>query len=281
MVDEKPLTADGYDEANVEAIESICLFIATKLGDLMDDVVIIGGLVPRLIFEQSESVGRMERHVGTRDLDVGLSVALFDDSRYEKIEERIRRAGFENDVNEEGNKTTHRWKFEKPGIKVTVDFQIPPSKPYDKGGTIRNLTENLSAVITPGLDLAFKNPVSVELSGETPFGEKAERTIQVCGPGAFVILKAIAFKARGENKDAYDLFYTIYQFEDLEKLAELLQPFTNYDEGQEALDILQRDFTDQDYVGPSRVAEFLGGPDDELQADVSAFVNRLLSLLDQ
>ncbi|MFB6356884.1 MAG: hypothetical protein ABEJ65_10265 [bacterium] len=178
MADEKPLTAEGYDESDVEAIESTCLFIATKLGDLMDDVVIIGGLVPRLIFEQMETEERMERHVGTRDLDVGLSVALFDDSRYEKIEERIRRAGFENDENEEGNKTTHRWVFEEPGIKVEVDFQIPPTKPGDEGGTIRNLTENLSAVITPGLDLAFENPKPVKLSGETPFGEQAERTIQ-------------------------------------------------------------------------------------------------------
>lgn len=280
MADEKPLTAEGYDEADVEAIESTCLYIATKLGDLMDDIVIIGGLVPRLIFEQKETEERMERHVGTRDLDVGLSVALFGDSRYEKIEERIRRAGFENDVNEEGNKTTHRWKLEKSGIKVTVDFQIPPTKPDDEGGTLRNLTENLSAVITPGLDLAFENPEPVEVSGETPFGEKAERTLQVCGPGAFVVLKALAFEARGENKDAYDLFYTIFQFDDLEKLAEMIQPFTDQDKGEETLEILQRDFTDQKSVGPSRVAEFLGGPDEELQADVSAFVNRLLRFLE-
>lgn len=277
MADEKPRTAEGYDEADVEPIESTCLFIATKLGDLMENVVIIGGLVPRLIFEQKETEERMKRHVGTRDLDVGLSVALFDDSRYEEIAKRIRRAGFENDVNREGNKTTHRWKLEKPGIKVKVDFQIPPTNPSDKGGKIRNLTENLSAVITPGLDLAFVNPELVELSGETPFREKAERTIQVCGPGVFVILKALAFEARGENKDAYDLFYTIFQFDDLEKLAEMIQPFTDRDAGKEALEILQHDFTDPESLGPSRVAEFLGGSDEAVQADVSAFVNRLLS----
>ncbi|MFB6356885.1 MAG: hypothetical protein ABEJ65_10270 [bacterium] len=62
-------------------------------------------------------------------------------------------------------------------------------------------------------------------------------------------------------------------------MAEFIQPFTDREEGEKTLEILRRDFTGPDSVGPSRVAEFLGGPDDELQADVSAFVNRLLSFL--
>lgn len=38
-------------------------------------------------------------------------------------------------------------------------------------------------------------------------GARASRTIPVCGPGAFTVLKALAFGDRTENKDAYDLFY--------------------------------------------------------------------------
>ena len=31
----------------------------------------------------------------------------------------------------------------------------------------------------------------------------------MCGPGAFVVLKALAFRDRGEPKDAYDLVYVL------------------------------------------------------------------------
>jgi len=42
-----------------------------------------------------------------------------------------------------------------------------------------------------------------------------------------------------------------------------------------------REYTDFESVGPIRVAEFIsGGRDDEIQADVIAFVNELLRALE-
>ncbi|MBN1337394.1 MAG: hypothetical protein JXB39_15665, partial [Deltaproteobacteria bacterium] len=51
----------------------MALYVATILGDLGSDVVIVGGLVPYLIVDQERAP---ERHVGTRDLDLGLSRAV-------------------------------------------------------------------------------------------------------------------------------------------------------------------------------------------------------------
>ncbi|MEZ4479952.1 MAG: hypothetical protein R3B97_02210 [Dehalococcoidia bacterium] len=45
-------------------------------------------------------------------------------------------------------------------------------------------------------------------------GERAIRQIGVCGPGAFVVLKALAFNGRGEPKDAYDLHYMLASLAD-------------------------------------------------------------------
>ncbi len=42
---DKPTTAAGYRGEHVELVRATCLYVATKLGDLSDDVVIIGGLV--------------------------------------------------------------------------------------------------------------------------------------------------------------------------------------------------------------------------------------------
>ena len=41
----KPNHASGYKSEQVELVRALCLYVATKLGDLMDDLVIVGGLV--------------------------------------------------------------------------------------------------------------------------------------------------------------------------------------------------------------------------------------------
>jgi hypothetical protein len=87
--------------------------VATKLGDLADETVIVGGLVPSLLVDQTKARTSEDRHIGTLDLD-GPSAGI-------------------------------------------------PRRPP-------------------------------------------------AGPGAYVILEALDFKNRGENKDAYDLFYLLRHF---------------------------------------------------------------------
>ena len=55
------------------------------------------------------------------DLDVGLTLTLLDEGRYKTLTERLRRAGFAQDVNDKGNPTRQRWKIEQAG-RMTVDF---------------------------------------------------------------------------------------------------------------------------------------------------------------
>jgi hypothetical protein len=47
-------------------VRQTCLYVATKLGDLLDELVVVGGLVPSLLIPE-ESVPRGEDiHVETR-----------------------------------------------------------------------------------------------------------------------------------------------------------------------------------------------------------------------
>ena len=50
---DKPKHASEYKAEQVELVRATCLYVATKLGDLMDDLVIVGGLVPSLIVDHS------------------------------------------------------------------------------------------------------------------------------------------------------------------------------------------------------------------------------------
>lgn len=269
----KPNRASGYAASHVQHVRSTCLYIATKLGDLLDDTVIVGGLVPSLLVDQTKLRANDEKHVGTIDLDVGLALALLDDQRYQALTERLRQAGFSEDENDDGKPTRQRWKIDGPP-KVTVDFLIAPSLEGDRPGKLRNIEKDFAAIIAPGLHLAFVDRKRVRLDGRTIVGESAARDVWVTGPGAYVVLKALAFRSRGENKDAYDLFYLLRHFGNgIEDVVGRLAPLLHDAATEEALAILEGDFAEVDSLGPRRVAEFLhGGVHEELQADVRGLV---------
>ena len=276
---EKPLFAYDYTKDNIELVRRTCLYVATKLGDLLDDLVVVGGLVPSLLIPDESLPAGEDVHIGTMDLDLGLSLAILDRERYEDLTQRLHRSGFEPDENEDGNTTFQRWRVQKSsGLKVTVDFLIPPSLDTDKGGDLRHIEKDFAAVITPGLRLAFQDKKKVLLKGVTLMGEKAEREIWVCGPGAFIVLKALAFDQRGENKDAYDLYFVIRNYgSGIDEVCECLSPLLKEAETKKALEILSRDFFDPDNLGPSRVAQFqFNEPNPDLQADVAGYIRELL-----
>ena len=274
---DKPKQASEYKSEQVELVRATCLYVATKLGDMMDYLIIVGGLVPSLIVDQTTLPQDVDTHVGTMDLDVGLQLALLDEGRYRKLTERLRDAGFAMDKNDDGNPTRQRWTITNSGT-VTVDFLIPPSREGDRPGKLRDIEPDFAAIIAPGLRCAFRDRQHITLQGRTLFGEKAERDVWVCGAGAYVVLKALAFDSRGENKDAYDLFYIVRNFgAGIKDVVAKLQPLLDDEEARKALDVLRRDFTDPEGIGPMRVAEFITGrPDDEIQADVVGFVTALL-----
>ncbi len=278
---EKPTTAAGYASDYAELVRATCLYVATKLGDLTDDLVVVGGLVPSLLVDQEHLAEGVQAHVGTMDLDIGLGVALLDQGRYRELSERLRRGGFTQDENESGNATRQRWKIEGVG-KVTLDFLIEPTRPDDRGGALRDIEPDFAAIIAPGLHLAFVDRRRITLTGRTIMGGEAERDIWVSGPGAYIVLKALAFDRRGENKDAYDLFYVVRNYgSGVKEVADLMRSILHDPAAQEAVAILRRDFTSHDGVGPRRVARFLiDGPDRSIQADVVGYIDLLLRSLD-
>ena len=175
---EKPTTAKEYSSDQSKLVRATCLYVATILGDYMEDIVIVGGLVPSLLIDQDSLPEGAEKHVGTIDLDVGFTLAIFEGGRYEEIAERLRRAGFSQDVSDQGNLTRQRWKITEPG-KVTMDFLVPPASEEDEGGKIRNIEEDFAAVITPGLMLAFSDRKKLSYQ-ERQLRQRRRRGISGC-----------------------------------------------------------------------------------------------------
>ncbi len=274
---EKPTTAASYPPGQLQRVRATCLYAATKLGDLTDEIVVVGGLVPALLISQKELPAGASAYVGTMDLDLGLAFALINDERYQEISARLRRAGFEPDVNEEGKTTRQRWRISEP--PVTVDFLIETEDAEKRAGGLMNLERDFAAFIVPGLHLAFADREKITLHENTILGEEAKRDVWVCGPGAFVVLKAQAFHLRGENKDAYDLFYFLCNYGNgVGDIAARLGPLLKDGLARKAMDYLRSDFLNSNAVGPRRVAEFeFGRADAATQADTVGFVRQLLT----
>lgn len=279
---DQPRSASDYTGAQADLVRATCLYVATMLGDLMGDLVVVGGLVPSLLIDQNARSNGTDAHVGTMDLDIGLALALLEAGRYKTLTERLRVAGFQMDSNDAGRATRQRWKITSVAT-VTVDFLIPPLTGADQGGSLRNIEADFAAIIVPGLQLAFRDRQRVRLDGLTVLGEKATREISICGPGAFVVLKALAFDGRGAGKDAYDLFYVLRNYgSGVTDVAARLRPLLGDADAQAALAILRRDFRDPESLGPKRVAAFMGSAADEgVRADVVGFVLRLLAECEQ
>ena len=283
MADE-PRYYDDYAAVGYGATRSTCLHVATLLGDLMErHLTLVGGLVPSLLIDQTTLPEGAESHCGTRDVDLGLSLALLEQDRYEEIAKQLRQAGFSMDENESGRPTRQRWRTPDDLPKVTIDFLIPQVQATDEGGTLRNLAHDFAAIVTPGLQLATLDWRLVEVAGQTLSGERAKRKLRVCGPGAYAVLKARAFHGRGKGKDAYDLHYVLQHYGDgIQDVAQALRPLLHDPDAQEAMRWLAEDFAVLDSTGPATTATFLrqGQRDDDLQADVLGVVQDLLRSLE-
>ncbi len=83
---------------------------------------------------------------------------------------------------------------------------------------------------------------------------------------------------RGKAKDAYDLSYVLrHHAIGARAIGLRMSQLSWHPQIDEACAILRRDFTAAELIGPVRVAEFLGAPDDAMQADTAGYVRAMLS----
>ena len=270
-------TMGDYNPEMTLRIRKATLTVATILGDYMEDLVVVGGLVPSLLIPPTKLPAGAENHAGTLDLDLGLGLAILNDQRYKGIAQRLRETGFYPDTKEGGNEVRQRWTHGQDS-SVKIEFLIPPANHEVLPGNLQSLESDLAAFITDGLEVAFQNRVNVQLNDTTLLGESVSREILVCNPGAFVVLKALAFRNRGNFKDAYDLYYLTRNYgKGVEDVASYLDPLVRTRPGQKAIDILKEDFLDERAIGPMRVARFATRDEDaDIQADVVGFISDLL-----
>lgn len=273
---EKNRTKLDYPKDSIQVVKAGLLFVAVKLGDLLDEIVVVGGVVPSLLVDQENA---RERHVGTTDLDLALSLSVLDDEKYRDISGRLRDAGFKPVTKDDGKIVRQTWEMTGKLGRITVDFLIPRSDIANPRRLLQDLEKDFGAIRTRGLELAFVDRRAIELDGLTIEGDRAKRTVNVAGLAAMLVLKALAFENRGAEKDAYDIYYLVHEF-GVDAVVEAVSAHRATSslatDLTDALMIVKRDFSDLDGIGAGSVARFIDDESEQLRADVAGLLGAVV-----
>ncbi|WP_434478566.1 nucleotidyl transferase AbiEii/AbiGii toxin family protein [Gemmatimonas sp.] len=241
-------------------------------------LVVIGGLVPRLLFnEQSlDSLFAHSAHPGTNDVDlcIELDVPDGDDDFYQCLEESLRRFQFERaKVKNRDGQSLWRWQRTIEGITVLVEFLTNDDAVAENtnGGRVGRLAHNetskpgdeIGALRIRGAHLALIDPeqrsIEVELLDNNG---KATVTVRVANLLAFVVLKSFAVHGRLKNKDSFDLVWVLTHYADgpvaAARDARAMRSAHHEDVG-EAMRLLKAEFETVDHTGCVRYANFVHG----------------------
>lgn len=186
-MDERKTILD-YSPETYERVRQALLHVATVLGEWMEQVTVIGGIVPSLLVPAGLLPEGAEPHPGTADLDLGLQLSVLTDEGYATISELLRQAGYRPVEKEEDRIRRQTWRTDPAlGAVVTIDFLIARSPQQAPKTRVQNLEPDFAALIADGLHLVERDKRKIRLSGQTIRGERAERSIWVCGPASFVV----------------------------------------------------------------------------------------------
>lgn len=127
----------------------------------------------------------------------------------------------------------------------------------------------LGAFNVRGANLVRDDFIEWELEGERLDGGGWSRvTVRVANLLPYSVLKIFAFQDRHENKDSYDLVFTLLNAEDGPRATGRRvqsSPVAGDPQVSEAIVLLEERFRDVDQDGPNAYANFLAPPDDETE----------------
>ena len=120
----KPGHQGGYTAAHTDYCERTLVTLLRGLGPWKRSAYLIGGLVPRYLIRQTVATGAAPLHIGTTDVDIVLDLeVLADVDAYQRLEENLRRMGFERGKNDEEHLQHHRWlKPIREGVTIVLDL---------------------------------------------------------------------------------------------------------------------------------------------------------------
>jgi len=247
-----------YGEKEVNACKAVLLELVHLLGEIKDEMVIIGGWTPTFLLPQSD-----DPHVGSLDIDVALDFSKIPDDTYQTILKTFLRRGYTQDK-EQPFRFFREVKIEgAEPVTVEVDLMAGEYGGTGKGRRTQKV-QDVRVRKARGCDLAFDSAITITLEGELPEGGKDKASFKVAGIVPFLVMKGMAMYDRMKEKDAYDIYYCIEHYPGgAEGLASEFRPHITNKLVIEGLEKIRGKFASIEHIGPKWVADFLEVADKE------------------
>jgi len=253
-----------YDEDTTARCGRVLLTLLGDLGPWRERIYLAGGLAPRYLIAQLPDGARP--HVGTTDIDLVIGLALGDETpeTYRTLQNNLERTHFEQ------RGPSFRWARNVDGVTVLVEFlcetdEVEPGRIFRPKG--ESTGSKLGAFNVRGAQLVRDDFIEREIAGERLDGGGHSRvTVRVANVLPYTVLKILAFQDRHENKDAYDLVFTLLNYEGGPQSAghaAAASPLARHRQVIDCLGLLEERFTDAQQDGPNAYASFLALTDSE------------------
>jgi len=241
-----------YGEREVSACKAVLLELVHLLGELKDNIVIIGGWSPTFLLPQSS-----EPHIGSLDIDVALNFSRIPDDTYRTILETFLKRGYVQDK-QQPFRFFRTVKVEgRESIIVEIDLMAGEYGGTGKGHRTQKV-QDVCARKARGCDLAFDSTVTVTIEGALPDGGRDRESFKVAGIVPFLVMKGMVMNERMKEKDAYDIYYCVEHFPGgVESLALEFNSFRKNKLVLEGLGKIRSKFASVEHIGPRWVADFL------------------------
>lgn len=253
-----------YDQETTERCERALLTLLGDIGPWRERIYLAGGLAPRYLTGTLPEGAR--GHIGTTDVDVIIGLALADEApeTYRTLQNNLEKASFRQ------QEPSFRWARDVDGVTVLIEFlcetdQVQPGRIFKPKGEYTG--SKLGAFNVRGAQLARHDYIERQIRGERlDDGGQSAVSLRVANVLPYAVLKIFSFQDRHENKDAYDLVFTLLNQEGGPRAAggaAADSPVARHPQIAEALALLGERFADIAQDGPAAYAAFLASPGDQ------------------
>jgi hypothetical protein len=257
----------AYDAATTARCERALLTLLGDIGPWRERIYLAGGLAPKYLVGQLPEGA--QPHVGTADVDliIGLAVAGESPETYRTLQNNLEKARFQQ------REPSFRWARDVDGVTVLVEFlcetdEIEPGRIFRPKGEFTG--SKLGAFNVRGAQLARHDFIERQIEGERlDGGGWSQVTLRVANVLPYVVLKIFAFQDRHENKDAYDLVFTLLSGNRGPRAvgrAAAESAVARHAHVIEAMGLMEAGFRDAAQDGPSAYASFLASDGEEQKA---------------
>ena len=221
-----------------EAARAVLLEVLNALGGMRDDLVIVGGWVPDLLYPSSN-------HMGSLDVDLAVSPKAIGGNAYSSIRECLSQLGYTM------QESPTRFFKQLPGLANPIKIDLITGLYVSQQRQASILVDEIRINALRGIDLAFEASETLTVDGRMPDGSINQVTARLVSPEAYILIKAIAMDERTKDKDAYDIAFVLKHYKpSLADLATKVRGISQTGIGKEALELLRAKFRTFDSVGP-------------------------------